>query len=151
MAPRRPPLSQRQAQLRARNSTTKTDGAPFHGADRCIYLPCLRRPPPYITCFSQSENNRFLLPHATPDIRTPRSLVCLYITPSLPQPVKFLAERCMDVPASSIFSIPITHLLSMLCVLMAILSHASVKKKTKKLKGFKIHTFTGCFQVTSWQ
>ena len=34
--------------------------------------------------------------------------------------------------------------------LMIILSHASAKKKTKKLKGFKLRTFTGRFQVT-WQ
>ena len=30
--------------------------------------------------------------------------------------------------------------LSMLCVLMKIISHDSVKKKTERLKGFKFHT-----------
>ena len=73
------------------------------------------------------------------------------LTPSLPQPVKFLGERCMDMPANSIFSSPITYLPSRLCVMMKILSHASVKKKTKRLKGFRFRTFSGCFQVTSWQ
>ena len=38
----------------------------------------------------------------------------------------------------------------MLYVLMKILSHASAKKKTKTFKGFKICTFTGRFQVTSY-
>ena len=33
---------------------------------------------------------------------------------------------------------PITHLLSMLCVWMKILSHASAKKETKKAEGFQI-------------
>ena len=47
-----------------------------------------------------------------------------------------------------IFSGPVTHLLSMLCVLMKILSNASAKKKTKRLKGFKFRSFIGRFQVT---
>ena len=46
----------------------------------------------------------------------------------------FRAERCTDAPPNSIFSGPITHLLSVLRVLMKILSHASAKKKTKGLK-----------------
>ena len=54
-------------------------------------------------------------------------------------------------PVNSIFSGPITHLLSMLCVLMKIPSLASAKKKTKRLKGFKFGTLVGRFQVTSWQ
>ena len=37
------------------------------------------------------------------------------------------------------------------CFLMKILSHASAKKKTKWLRGFKIHTLNGGFQVTSGQ
>ena len=39
----------------------------------------------------------------------------------------------------------------MLCLLMEILSHASVKKKAKRLKRFKFCTFMGRFQATSWQ
>ena len=37
------------------------------------------------------------------------------------------------------------HLLSMLCVSMKIFSHASVKKKTETIKGFKFYTFIGRF------
>ena len=47
----------------------------------------------------------------------------------------------MDTPANSRFSGPVTHLLSMLCVLMKNLSHASATKETKRLKDFKIRTF----------
>ena len=41
----------------------------------------------------------------------------------------------------SLFSRPITHLLSMLCVLIKFLSHASAKKKTKRLKGSKFRSY----------
>ena len=37
----------------------------------------------------------------------------------------------------------------MVCVLMKILSHARAKKKTKRLKVFKFHSFNGRFQVIS--
>ena len=53
-------------------------------------------------------------------------------------------------PTHSIFSGPITSTL-MLCVLMKLLSHASGRKKTKRLKGFLFHTFNRRFQITSWQ
>ena len=43
----------------------------------------------------------------------------------------------MDTPANSIFSGPVTHLLSMLHVLMKIHSHASEKKK----KGLRVSDF----------
>ena len=43
------------------------------------------------------------------------------------------------------------HLFLKLCALMEILSHTSAKKTTKRLKRFKFHTLTGCFQATSWQ
>ena len=39
-----------------------------------------------------------------------------------------------DAPANSVCSDRVTHLLSMLCVLTKILSHASAKKKTKRKK-----------------
>ena len=61
------------------------------------------------------------------------------------------AERCTDAPANSIFSSPITHLLSMLYGLTKILSHAGTKKKTKGLEGFRFRSFIGRFPVTSWQ
>ena len=64
------------------------------------------------------------------------------LTPLLHQSVKFLG---------SIFSGPVSHLLSMLRVLMKILSHTSAKKKAKRLKGFKFGAFIGRFQAASWQ
>ena len=51
----------------------------------------------------------------------------------------------------SMFSNPITHLLSMLYIVMKILLHVSGKKKTKRLKGLRFLTFIGSFQVTYWQ
>ena len=56
-----------------------------------------------------------------------------FLTPSLPQWQDFRAERCTDAPANGIFSFPITHLLSMQHILMKVLSHTSVKKKTERL------------------
>ena len=77
----------------------------------------------------------------------------VYLTPSLPQPLKFVGEKCTDAPANNslIISDPISHLFSVLCVLMKILSHASARNKTKRQKGFRFPTVIGCFQVTSWQ
>ena len=49
-------------------------------------------------------------------------------------------------PQNSVFSSPITHLLSVISNLMKILSHASAKKKTKRLKVFKFHVFTVIFK-----
>ena len=66
---------------------------------------------------------------------------------SLPQPVKFPGWKMHLI--NSIFSGSVTHLLSVLCILPKILSHVSVKKKRKRLKGFRFHAFTGHFQVTS--
>ena len=43
---------------------------------------------------------------------------------------------------------PMTHLLSVLSVSIKILSNASAKKKTKRLKGFTFDTFSGRFAVT---
>ena len=42
-----------------------------------------------------------------------------------------------------------THLFSVLCVLMKLLSHASAKIKRKRLKAFKFGPFMGRFQMTS--
>ena len=71
------------------------------------------------------------------------------LTPSLPQPVNFqaeISEKHTDMPASNIYFGPITHALSMLCILMKILSHA---RKTKRAWEFDILHFWGHFQVTS--
>ena len=74
-----------------------------------------------------------------------------FLTLSLPQPVKFPAERCTDAPVNSIFSGSLTHLLSLLCVLMKSFHMPARKNKQKRLKGFKFPTFAGRFQVASWQ
>ena len=58
---------------------------------------------------------------------------CYLLTPSLPQPVHFRPERWKDAPANSIFSGPVTLLLSVTCFFMKILSHASRKRKQKGL------------------
>ena len=80
--------------------------------------------------------------------------VCIssYVNPiHCPSLYNFRAERYTDAPTNSIFSGPLTRLLSMLCVLMKILSRAIEKKKTKRPEGFRFHTFIGRFQATSWQ
>ena len=56
-----------------------------------------------------------------------------------------------DAAANSIFSGPVTHLLSVLCVLLKILSDAGAKKKTKSCKTSNSLNFIGRFQVTSRQ
>ena len=82
-------------------------------------------------------------------------------------PVKHVIFR-----SSMLYSGPVTHLLSVLCVLMKILSHASAKRKTKGLTvfhdalrprrrddllgtgwaySFKFCTFMCCFQMVSWK
>ena len=73
------------------------------------------------------------------------------LTPSLLQPVNFPDSSSPDAPANSRYSGSITYLLSVLCVLINIISHASAKKKAKGLKGFKFRTFIGRFQATQWQ
>ena len=74
------------------------------------------------------------------------------LTPSLPQPVKFPGWK-MQVRASkqSIFCSFNTSTFNAMCDVMKVLSHVSAKKETKRLKGFKFRTFTGRFQMTSWQ
>ena len=54
----------------------------------------------------------------------------------------------MDAPANSLFSGPVTHLLSMLWVLMKILSQANAKKKTKCLR---VSNFVILLVVFKWQ
>ena len=62
--------------------------------------------------------------------------ICTCLTPSLAWLVKLLGWKMhshrSEAPANSIFSGPVTHLLSMLCFLMKILSHASTKKEDEK-------------------
>ena len=63
------------------------------------------------------------------------------LTPSLPQPVNFPGWK---VHAKSIFSSSITNLISVLCILIKILSHA---KGEKRINDLKFHTFIVRFQV----
>ena len=73
---------------------------------------------------------------------------CLCLNPFIVPVCKIagLKDAERHVPANSIFSGPITHLLWMLCVLMKLLSRASVKKKKKKkAKGFWILHFKWSF------
>ena len=70
------------------------------------------------------------------------------LAPSLSEPVQFLGWKMQGhtcAPVNTIFSSPLTHLLSMLCILMKILSHASVKKKTKRLTGLNFAPFLDNF------
>ena len=69
----------------------------------------------------------------------------IVLTPSLPQPVKFLGWKVNTyIPADSIFDGPVTNLLSTLCILTEILSPAHAKGE-KSLNDFKFGTFTGRF------
>ena len=47
----------------------------------------------------------------------------------------------MGVSSDSIFSCPVTPLFSVLCILIKILSHASVNQKRKRPKGLKFHSY----------
>ena len=79
-------------------------------------------------------------------------MAAAFLTPSLPQPVKFPAERRRDAPVNSIFSGSLTHLLSLLCVSMKILSHASAKRKERKKekKGLRVSNFPLLLNVFKW-
>jgi len=55
------------------------------------------------------------------------------------------------MPANSIFPVLQQNLFSMLRVMMKVLSHASARNKMERTEGLKFGTFTGHFQVTSWQ
>ena len=68
-----------------------------------------------------------------------------HLTPSLPQPVKFPGCNVHTyTSASGISDGPITHLLSVLCILIAILSRAHAKG-WKSHNDFKFGTSTGHF------
>ena len=73
------------------------------------------------------------------------------LTPSLPSLYNFRAEKCSHHATNSIFSNPLTNLISILCSLMKILSRANARRKRKRLKHFKFGTILGDFQMTSWQ
>ena len=64
----------------------------------------------------------------------------------MPQPVKFSAERCTDMPASNIFDGPITNLLLILCFFIQVLSGANAKGE-KAEKALSFGSSVGCFQT----
>ena len=67
------------------------------------------------------------------------------LTPSLPQPIKFPAEKCTHARLQiAYFDSPVTNLLSILCILIDISSRAHAKGK-KDLNVFKFGTFVGRF------
>ena len=71
------------------------------------------------------------------------------LTPSLPQPVKFLVWKVHTYrPANSIFDGRITHLLLILSILIEILSPAHAKGE-KTLNDFRFGTLTDLF--SEWQ
>ena len=75
----------------------------------------------------------------------------IYINPFTAPACKISGQKtCMDVPANSIFSGPITSTL-ILYLLIKVRSCASAKKNTERLKGFRFCTLIGHFQVTLWQ
>ena len=67
------------------------------------------------------------------------------LTPSLPQPGTLPGCKMHGRACEKSISGPIALLLSMLGKFMKILSHASAKKKTKRLRGFKFHTLKWSF------
>ena len=60
-------------------------------------------------------------------------------------PMRVPLTLSLPKPAKRIFSGPITHLLSVLRVLMKIFSHASAKNETKGLKEVKFRILIGRF------
>ena len=81
--------------------------------------------------------------HTQPNEATVKML--LLLTPSLPQPVKFIRWKVHGRACKQYISGPITLLVLMLYILMKILSHTSVKMKMKRLKGFQFCTFNSYF------
>ena len=86
-------------------------------------------------CFSVSA----CCPTVCADLRSTASApfipVLVLLTPfTAPASRDFQAEKCVRTPANGRFPSPKTHLLSVLCVLMEILSRANVKKE--KAQGF---------------
>ena len=78
--------------------------------------------------------------------------LCQVLTPSLPQPVNFRAERCTDAPADSVFSGPITSFFNaMRFDEDPFTCHCEKEDRKKTLKGFKFCALIGRFQVTPWQ
>ena len=114
-----------------------------HAPSSChpAQLPALR---PAVLLAGKTTVHIYSLPCPASSIAQPKADRCLSSKshfspcdcPSLPQPVKFPDWKCRDIPANRPFSGSISHLLSVLCVSVQILSHASTKKKREGLSGF---------------
>ena len=70
--------------------------------------------------------------------------MCKHLTPSLPQPVNFPAEKCMDAPANSILSGLITSTFSAIPVDKSPFTR-QCEKEDRKAKGFQILRFDWSF------
>ena len=67
------------------------------------------------------------------------------------QTVYFQTVYFQTVYFQTVYFPILQHLLLMLCVVMKVLSNASAKRETERLKVFIFRTFAGRFQATSWQ
>ena len=74
-----------------------------------------------------------------------------WLTLSLPQRVKFPGRKMRGCACKQYIFWSYSNPLSVLYVFMKILSLASAKKRTKRLKGIRFRTFIGHFWVISWQ
>ena len=77
----------------------------------------------------------------------------LQFNPFTPQACKISglkSARIQYMPENSIFDCPVTNLLSVLCILIDVLSHAYVKGG-RSLNDFKFGTFIGRFPAWQWK
>ena len=117
----------------------------------CLFLGFLLALPPPLSLFQFSSS--FTSDHYSWQGVKNKQVLCFHLlllldvthtaewalTLSLPQPVKFLAGKCINMPENNIRSGPITNPLSVLCVLVKIISNA------KNKQGFQILHFHGSF------
>ena len=110
------------------------------GAHRLNYLYLFFSPSNKFQMVSQSNGRN----------RKPNDLIVSFNPFTAPAgEISGLKDAGTHAPANSTFSGPVAHLLSRLCVLIKILSHAGATKKAKRLKGFRFGTFIARFQATS--
>ena len=106
----------------------------------------------------ENEGIDVLVSHLGKVCCVPRPVLYLDLTKPFINPFSALSCKISGLndaryaPANSIFSGPVTQLLSALCILMKLFSRASEKNKTESLKGFIFCTFIGLlWQMTLWQ
>ena len=76
----------------------------------------------------------------------------IYQYPSLPQPVKFLGSKVQPYTLpNSISGVPITTLLSILCLFIEICTHAHAKGLKKSFNDFKFDILLVVFRVMAWK